>query len=213
MRLTLLLPILFLTACFADDRAEPVEVWEISDETKSYISFAEGSWWVYKNTQTGDTNRVKITHNKNTNTFFESWDNTSKRHYNVSYNKLFLVSYDTRGESVFIKSFPEGTDAAYIERSSSLGVKGEISFFQPLILGMNFIHNDSVSTILKEYKIREEINGKVFSNVLVFSCLRKFYTSDSITTDYHYAPNVGLIKRELVDSGYSWELIDYAVEQ
>lgn len=212
-KLYILVPILFLLSCYADDNAEPVEDRRMTDEDKSYMLFKEGSKWVYKNSLTDEQDFLTFSIYEDRTEVMSYYDPSTRESGDYIVNK-FIYFYNRPNKSgMRVYNFSQGHQGLqYIMATNyTWNNEGAIYIMSPT-LGAQVAYKDSFTTTVTDYKIAEVVNGQTYNDVVVIQTVVSG-TSDTNTIKYHYAPNVGLIKRELVDSGYSWELIDYDIAQ
>ena len=195
---------------------------KMNDELKSYLWSKPGSYWIYKNTKTGDLD----THIIN-GFYFDSI--LVKGIYPYSKHRTIYYDYLSKSfYSTFIKRFfyeytrtfnPQATDL-YIT-SNDLTREGNGSRNHPLVHPF-LIPKESNSGTGSSYAAyigmdsTLTIQGKTYQNVAKFdidkddiweeklNCIR----SNNI---YFWAKDVGLIKKQSMSCSYSWELIEYNI--
>ena len=175
---------------------------------KDHFYFDVGTYWVYEEENSGmiDSQWVsKSFTNEN-----EGWFNyTVESSISEYYQRFWTVILSDLYISGLV---PKEETSAYVKRSKSKagGFVGEsyISIFFPMIgdsVG-NFGGKLKIDTIHPKYT---NVNND-YDEVLKISEL-KTITENKQPTIHYYAKDVGLIKKELIDSNQVWNLIRYNI--
>jgi hypothetical protein len=193
---------------------------KMNEELKSYLWSKPGSYWIYKNTKTGDLDTHIIR-----SFYFDSI--LVKGIYPYSKHRTIYYDIMTRSfYSTFIKDYyyeytrtfnPQATDLYITSNKIYREGNGSINtpFVYPFVLGTGS-GNGSSNTTYIGMDSTLTIQGKTYQNVAKFdidkddiweeklNCIR----SNNI---YYWAKDVGLIKKKSISCNYSWELIEYNI--
>lgn len=185
-------------------------------EVKDYFYFNYGSWWVYVEENSGKRDSVYVTETSNdTGSVLFSTEVFS------SYDEHYL-NFWTTGVRPYVKN----NIAHKSERSTSVnrakwktgggGYVGESNcfLFYPVpglwtySYGGAYVSNN----ILKVEDVLPTITilDKIFYQVAIIS-EEHTIVEHSQPTNHYYSPNIGLIKKELIDSNQVWNLVDYHI--
>lgn len=190
-------------------------------EIKDYHYFQPGSWWVYKNMITGDLDTVVMARRKidtipvgNNIRKFSYEDITyTTTSITLKENYRHYRRYPMSAEPIDWKYF------YYISRSR-ISDKNGFEGIQDV-----FISPDDISYGYADIIFIENLDTlSLNSGILVYK-VKVFETDfegdgswDSYPAKYYWAKNIGLIKREKLDTDKitlleGWELIDYEITQ
>ena len=182
-------------------------------EVKDYFYFEVGSYWVYEEENTGMRDSVYVTEtNSDPETVIFSTRLFS------TYDEYFYRYYTT-GAGYDVDNIAKKSDiSTRVHRSK--GKPGEYIatdpcfLFYPTVGSWTYNYGGSkttedtliVANLFKEYNLKTF----VFSDVV---CMRKRYTAieNLQPTLHYYSPNIGLIRKELIDSNQIWNLVDYKI--
>lgn len=185
-------------------------------EAKDFFLFKQGTWWVYEE---------ENTHLRDSQYVYE-YNNTSGYDFDMRVHST-LEGYDYH----FWPDFAEAAPTACSENEPVSGIclwiyrsKGKSAdylgqsecFFISYNLGdylyspnQHFSNNKiTVTEIMSNYNV----NGQNHNNVVKINenCT---ITEGFQSTNHYFARNVGLIKKELIDSNQVWNLVNYHIEQ
>ena len=216
-----LLLVLTFMACEVDCRKRgncPAEYYRNDlGEAKDYLWAAKGSYWIYKNSKTGELDTQTCMSSK---TYWLNVRGSYKetQHITIDYEVLTRSIYSSYNNWVYYdKTTGHNPDAISFTDYKKLGreVSGEgvnIPFAFPFLIGKGG-SNGSSSTTCTNADTNMLVNGILYEHVVVFDinidpiwenklfCVRP-------NTRYFWAKNVGLIKKEMNRCGYSWDLIE-----
>jgi len=225
----LLLNVLAATYSCGPEPIEPIKKTELGflplGEVKDYVFFKPGTWWVYKNTRTGEYDSILVTYS-----LLDTIEQNSEwRHFT---NEVFDVESKslTNGYSysLYMRSLSaEGPDftwlcAPTLERGNPY--EGDIDpFYYPFDRLKN--KKGDYEAYCLTVKDTMTINYKMYKDVAIF------YIKSNGTEPlplkhkpekYYWAKNYGIIKKELFDSKFwgdtsiiyhSWQLINSNIIQ
>ena len=184
-------------------------------EVKDYFYFNYGSWWVYEEENSGKRDSVYV---------IETFSDTSSYYFNTKvhstyddYNYRFWTNSVTgdKYKNLVEKSI-RSTSVTRSKTGSEEGFVAEAHcfIFYPVVgkymysYGGAYLSNNvlKVENIFTDYSTPE----KIFESVIVVT---EEHTAieESQPTVHYYSPNVGLIKKELLDSNQIWNLVDYLI--
>ena len=195
---------------------------KMNEELKSYLWSKPGSYWIYKNTKTGDLDTHIINgfyfdsilvkgnqlHTKHITIYY---DYLSKSFYST-FIKRFFYEYSNY-KSPNAESFNNGRNGITREGNGSINYP----LYYPFVItsGPGTGNGSSYTTYIGMDSTLT-IQGKTYQNVAKFdidkddiweeklNCIR----SNNI---YYWAKDVGLIKKQSMSCSYSWELIEYNI--
>ena len=184
-------------------------------EVKDYFYFNYGSWWVYEEENSGkrDSVYVTFTGSDTSSVFFETWLYSTYDGYDYTF-----WTKGVRPEvknNIAKKSVKSTTVYCAKSKPGDYVGEGECFLFYPQpglwsysygggYIGYNNIVK--VDDILNEYTV---IDSKFYNVVKVSEEHTAF--EESQPTVHYYSPNIGLIKKELLDSHQVWNLVDYHI--
>ena len=226
LKLTLIILLLNVLAALYSCGPEPIEPMKKTElgflplgEVKDYVFFKPGTWWVYKNTRTGEYDSIIVTYS-----LLDTIEqNSSRWHFT---NEVFDVESKslTNGYqySMYMRSLgAEVIDFKWachpiIERNNPY--EGESrAFYYPFNLYEKFSGNEPNCLTVKDTMT---INSKVYKDVAVFFIKRDVIEPlplEGNAAKYYWARNYGLIRKDMYDSQYqgdtsilyhSWQLIN-----
>lgn len=189
-------------------------------ELKSYLWAREGSYWIYKNTQTGDLDTQTCTYFLYDSIKVRGTFNNTK--YKIlEYDKLIRTITSTFNQSTILdKTIDDSPDSKSFKNEVNImdrSVTGNIGYVKVLVHPFNTgIGSSTGSSITRFIGIDSIliIQGKTYYNVAKFDIDKDdiWYNFASYpNTIYYWAKDVGLIKRWNKSDNYSWELIDYNI--
>ncbi len=192
------------------------------NESANYIWADTGSWWIYKNTQTGELDTQTVTYFKFDSVIVKGTYDYSK-HITIEDDILEREIFSTYSQWLYSdkteRHHPNtlsGGASLSVILNRNVSSEGEIyPFFYPF--NVDYVTgNGSSSTYCRGVDSSIVVQGKTYFNVVRFeldkddiwerklNCIR----SNNI---YYWAKDVGLIKKQMKTCNYSWELIDYKI--
>ena len=186
-------------------------------EVKDYFYFNYGSWWVYEEENSGLRDSVYITETftDKSSVLFETW-------FYSTYDGYFYIYFTTgvrpevknnmakKSEKLTTVYRSKGKPGDYV-------AEGECFMFYPVpglwtySYGGGYIGFDNIleiEDVFADYMVIEENFQKVVKVTEEHTAIE-----ESQPTVHYYCPNVGLIKKELLDSNQVWNLVDYRIFQ
>jgi hypothetical protein len=214
--------LLFLQSCKDKDTQtaceKAPETCQYLSEAKDYFAFKEGSWWVYEEETTHERDSVYVT----------SFINNQSSHY---FKTEILSTRDSFYTRYFPADFYEGNGCSYPGpvNKRCLYVKSTKSKFQnhlgeTLILffknqlgdyqytgagGVNYCSNNKIiiSNILTTFNNGFNLFNKTYE--ITDDCS---HFENNQPVKYTFSKKVGLVKKTLVDSNETWNLVSYHIE-
>jgi hypothetical protein len=189
-------------------------------EAKKYFAFKVGTWWVYEEetTHERDSNYVTWSTNDLNGVYFKTLIQHTLDEYEVRY--FPKTAAEANGCS---NSEPISKTCMFVKRSKgkyqdNLGETDALFFRFTLnaykytgASGNNGQCNNNKITIQALFQSHSILTNQ-FQNVVKINddcCGHEF----NQVTNFYYAKNVGLIRKELLDSNQVWNLVDYHIEQ
>jgi hypothetical protein len=217
--ITLLLCTLILLGCKKD---EPIPCQETGNENcediqnvKHFFYFKVGSYWVYEEETSGDLDTVYVT---------EASENPS----NYDFDVRMYSSYQDFYYHFWPEYFPGDQDCPEagpickrclsVKRSKYrpgvIVYQANCFMFIPQVGQSEFNYNSSISN---NKVITDEIDDSFFNGTLQFERTVKMYEINTVMegyqpTNHYFSENVGLTRKELIDSNQVWNLVDYYIE-
>lgn len=223
--------LLLLIACESDCQKKgncPPEYYRFElGEAKNYLWAAKGSYWIYRNTKTGDLDTQTITYCK---TYWNNVKGTTKatRQRNVDYEVLSRGIYSSFNQWTYEDKthqvvpddiYFSGTYRVILDRL--VGGQGMIYPFDFPFRYNAAIGNGSTTTWCKNTDTSITISSKLYEHVKVFELDMDdiwYPNTHPLQTRYpkaryFWVANIGLISRINLSESYAWELIDYKILQ
>ncbi len=225
----LLLNVLAATYSCGHEPIEPIKKTELGflplGEVKDYVFFKPGTWWVYKNTRTGEYDSILVTYS-----LLDTIEQNSEwRHFT---NEVFDVESKslTNGYnySLYVRVLSaEGPDFKWLclptlERNNPY--EGEIDpFYYPFDLIKN--KNGDYEAYCLTVKDTMTINNKMYKDIAVFYIKRDVIEPlphEGNAAKFYWAKNYGLVRKDLFDSKFqgdtsilyhSWQIINSNIIQ
>lgn len=190
-------------------------------EAKNYLWADSGSYWIYKNSKTGELDTQTcvgaITY------WVHDYGSTKySKHITIDYEVLYRRLFSTFNKWEYIdKTNGFNPDAGTPQHNTivdrTVGGEGiNIPFSYPFVKGLGG-GTGSSSTTCTNIDTSIIVNGQTYDHVVVFDinideiweeklgCIRP-------NTKYYWVKNIGLIKKTMNRCNYSWDLIDYKIK-
>jgi hypothetical protein len=186
-------------------------------EVKDYFYFKMGSWWVYEEEHTGKRDSVYVTQTwtDTSSVLFETWLHSSYDGYDYTF-----WTTGVNGSLVTNNMTKKTSRATNVNRAKT--VSGDYVGEDPCFL---FYPTPGAWTYTYG-------GPTITNNVLKIEAVHANYTNYSIAfeevvhlseqhtaieekqpTHHFYAPHIGLIRKELIDSNQVWNLVSYHINQ
>ncbi len=197
--------------CAEDYRRMPL------GEAKNYLYALPGSYWIYKNTLTGDLDTQTCT-GFICDTIISKGEDLAK-YITIEYERIRKTSFssfnhleyydETRGYNA---SAPRDLETIFNRWSGGNNIQ---PFFHPFIINTN-TGNGASTTTCKGLDSALIIQGKLYKNVAIFNIdldgvVEINCKHPAIVTTYYWSKDVGLVKKTIKDCNYSWELIEHKI--
>ncbi len=212
------------TRCKKDKAFEPATYpnYTPTQPIKDYAIFKPGTFWVYQDSATGVLDSVWVYQYSQTTDTVQKPANTYNicpvylyRTFSSKYHSNNYVEFNTgfeilNGSNMILESV--------IDSASYIG--DYVKLHSPLVEGktMSYITDDDC-TFMKKYS-SYTFNSIVYNNVLKYHHSRDMssyyfinYQHHENKTQVYYAPNIGIIRKEIIDSNKVWNLIRYNIVQ
>lgn len=190
---------------------------------KPYAIFKTGTYWVYQDSATYKLDSVWVYHYSETVDTVYYKDNTYYvcpvllyQTFSSKYRSNNYVQFNTGGEFLYkLNTVIEGV-------VDSTGFVGDwIKCFNPFTIGSDrgFYTSFDISVILNyypTYNVLQQPYSSVYKYSHTKDCSSYYFISSqsySNKTNTYYAPNIGLIRKEIPDSNKVWNLIRYHINQ
>jgi len=211
--------------CKKDPPPEP-KVCEINGEIfdsekgiqqmKDYMYFEVGTWWVYEEETTGDLDTITVYYNhedidENNYHWFQCYTYSSYTTYNFKYE--YHESF-TGGCAVNSACRCQKVQRSKTQPGDFVGAHRD--FFFPTILGDNQpiggsdlnIYYSVITSIVSNYVV----GNLEFTNVVEYD-VGWCFSEGGQPANFWLAEHIGIVKKELVDDGEVWNLVDYHIVQ
>ncbi|MFT6502329.1 MAG: hypothetical protein ACJASQ_002455 [Crocinitomicaceae bacterium] len=217
--ITLLLCTLILLGCKKD---EPIPCQETRNENcediqnvKHFFYFKVGSWWVYEEETSGDLDTVYVT---------EASENPSNYDFDVRmYSSYQDFYYHFWPETASVDG-PCPSSGSICQRCLLV----QRSKYRPGVIVYQakcflFIPNEgdldfNYNTLVNNNKVSvDQIDSTFFNGTLQFERTVKMHEMNTVMegyqpTNHYFSENVGLTRKELIDSNQVWNLVDFYIE-
>ena len=195
------------------------------DGAKSYLWAKPGSYWIYKNTKTGDLDTQTVTNLAiipDTSIGFRGSKKKEKLVY-IIYERLFINIFSSFNNWVYVNSTNEYNANSKMDLNYSFVSWHSRVFSEGWVIPFVYSFYDgqgdgtgSSSTFFRQLIPSMPLQGKTYQNVAVFEVDRNEIEEPKMNclapkTKYYWAEHVGLIKKEFITCNYSWELIEYNI--
>ncbi|MES2556444.1 MAG: hypothetical protein V4604_09860 [Bacteroidota bacterium] len=182
--------------------------------SKEFFVFKVGSWWVYEEETTHERDSMYVTESYNNSNGYDFLVKikSSLTDYEYHYWPIYAGGNDNCSESSPVRG-----KCIYIKRSK--GKPGEFvgedyCFFVNFkvndgifISNVNFPNNTlMVQDILSDYTL-----GSLSFTQSVKMFEDHTFIESNNPTNHYFARNVGLVRKELLDSNQVWNLVDYYI--
>jgi hypothetical protein len=193
---------------------------KMNEELKSYLWSKPGSYWIYKNTKTGDLD-THIINGFYFDSILVKGIYPYSKHRTIYYDILtrsFYSTYIKRDFYEYTRTFnPQATDLYITSNKIYREGNGSINtpFVYPFVLGTGSDNGSSIT----EYIGMDgtlTIQGKTYNHVAKFDInldgvWSKTYPYTTTGSKYYWAKDVGLVKRTATHRDENWELIEYNI--
>ncbi len=193
--------------------------WDLG-EAKSYLWADTGSYWIYKNSKTGELDTQTCVGSKTYWVNVKGNTNYAK-HITIDYEVLNRRLYSTYNKWYYNdKTTDANPNVAVLENNiivdRTVGGQGiNIPFSYPFVKGLGG-NTGSSSTTCTNTDTSIIVNGKTYDHVVVFDVNMDEIWEEKLgcirpNTKYFWVKNIGLIKKTMNRCNYSWDLIDYKI--
>jgi hypothetical protein len=217
--ITLLLCTLILLGCKKD---EPSSCQETGNENcediqnvKNFFYFKVGSYWVYEEETSGDLDTVYVT---------EASENPSNYDFDVRVYSTYQDYYYHFWPEYFPGNNGCPDNGSICKRCLSVKrskykpgdfvAESKCFFFIPTLGAFDYNPNSINSNNIV---VIEQVLANYMINQLEFNRTVKIHEDNLLMQDYqetnhYFSENVGLTRKELIDSNQVWNLIDYYIQ-
>ncbi|MDI1233400.1 MAG: hypothetical protein PSX81_03865 [bacterium] len=196
--------------CAEDYRRMPL------GEAKDYLYALPGSYWIYKNSATGELDTQTCT-GFLLDTVIERGTLKNTKHITVEYERINRVIYSSFNKSEFYDETgfynPNAIRPLKTIMSRYLGARSNLVFFNPFVVGEKMASAASYTKCVSLDSILN-INTDKFYMVVSFDIDIDFIGAmgePPTSTIYYWGTNVGLIKKIDKIKNISWSLINYKI--
>lgn len=199
---------------------------KMNEELKSYLWSNLGSYWIYKNTKTGDLD-THIIRSFYFDSILVKGTELHTKHITIYYDYLSKSYYSTFDKKYFYdySNYNSPNAESFNNGRNLLTKEGNGSLIQPFYYPFEITNQPgagtgSTNTSFIEMNGTLSIQNKTYHHVAKFEIDRDnlWYPRDFTPIElkypraiYFWAKNVGLVKRETKKENYSWELIEYNI--
>jgi hypothetical protein len=185
-------------------------------EAKDYLYALPGSYWIYKNSSTGELD-TQTCQGFLLDTVIERGTLNNTKHITVEYERINRVIYSTFNKKEFEDETgfynPNAIRPLKTIMSRYLGARSNLVFFNPFMVNEKIASAASYTKCVSFDSIMN-INTNKFHMVVSFDIDIDFIASigePPTSSIYYWGKNVGLIKKFDRLKNISWELIDYQI--
>lgn len=185
-------------------------------EAKDFFLFKEGSWWVYEEETTHERDSQYVYQSSNTTGYYFF---TGIHSSLDEYNYRFWPIYADGAIETCSETEPVSGRCLYIKRD-----KGKIGDF--IGEGNYFVFNYSLENYFYSTNINFPNNKVTFESIsmqlsqgnVVWDKVVKTHElcelqENNQATNHYYKKNIGLVRKELMDSNQVWNLVNYHIVQ
>jgi len=198
--------------CAEDYRRMPL------GEAKNYLYSLPGSYWIYKNTVTGNLD-TQVCVGFSFDTVIRKGTRNDTKHITAEYESIRRSVKSSYNNCIYYEATGFYNPDAIRPLNTILDRIGSSSgsntvFLYPFDLGFSTSDGFSTSTC-KGIDISMVIQGKIYTNVgkidIDLDPVREKDCQKILITTYYWAKDVGVIKKVINNCNFSWELIDYNI--
>ncbi len=193
---------------------------KMNEELKSYLWSNLGSYWIYKNTKTGDLD-THIINGFYFDSILVKGIYPYSKHRTIYYDILtrsFYSTYIKRDFYEYTRTFnPQATDLYITSNKIYREGNGSINtpFVYPFVLGTGSDNGSSITEYIGMDSTLT-IQGKAYHHVAKFDInldgvWSKTYPYTTTGSIYYWAKDVGLVKKTATHRDENWELIEYNI--
>lgn len=174
----------------------------LKEDTRAYVDFLPGSYWIYENDSTGEIDSLWVSD------YDRDWYISDGSDRIVEAEYLSITRTRSRDFTTFRERFKGFSNDAIGEIWMSEGFG--MSLFWPFVASEE---TDKPVTFLGRFP-QLNINGHTFSNAIGFrNTVFQLIPSGNDTAEFYYAKNIGLVHWEILNTDTSWTLIGYFVKR
>jgi hypothetical protein len=194
--------------CCTCYKPDPVPYYPIPEESKQYIIFPKGSYWIYEESNSLNIDTVYLYRSE-----IEQFDGATDLGYNY---KLYTAGFKSTFTGDSTRGFggpflSDQTKWAYREFIiNSPLVQLILTFLHPLTVGETRRYAEDFALMYESHAEAMDINGVTYYSVMVFK--HNIMIQPNQAERIFYAKNVGVIRRELFN-GEVWQLKKYFVNK
>jgi hypothetical protein len=181
---------------------------------KNFFYFKVGSWWVYEEENSGVRDSVYVTSAVEDPSNY-NFDVEVYSTYQDYYYRFWPEYYSTNGcpESGLICRKCVNVKRSKYRPGDFVG-EGIAMLFIPIIGDTKFVYNTQFEN--NRIFVEDILDSMEFQSALSFNRTVKIhelntYMEKAQATDHYFSENVGLIRKELIDSNEVWNLVDYYI--
>jgi hypothetical protein len=213
--------VIFLSGCRKKDDPEIGSIYLLPQEVKDYSLFLPGTYWIYQDSTTGNEDSVYVINSSNGKDTFDlkpddpgdevveffQFDTKS------SFNNGEIFRYDCNTSFYQCVDSKQPKPCFYVDRANSTG--SGFCFLYDFYVGAwvysSYAGFYSKITIVNKWSILN-LNSINYNNVVELND-DKNITENSNRTNFFFAKNIGIVRKELLDSNRTWSLIRYKIVQ
>lgn len=184
---------------------------------KDFFAFKLGSWWVYEEETSHERDSLYVTESYNNSTGYDFLVKikSSLTDYEYRYwpffaggNNACSETSPVEGKCIYIKR-SKGKPGEYVGEDNCFFVNFKIGYWTYAYNNIYFENNRIiVDNIVEKYTL----------NYLSFNQTVKIHELSTVVegvqpTNHYFARNVGLIRKELLDSNEVWNLVNYHIQE
>ncbi|NVK64547.1 MAG: hypothetical protein HWE22_08160 [Flavobacteriales bacterium] len=183
---------------------------------KNFFAFKEGSWWVYEEETSGVRDSVYVTEYQNdpSNYNFDVRVYSSYQDYYYHYWPEFSSGAQSCNESGLLCE-----RCLSVKRSKykpgDFVAEGKCFFFIPKVGQFDYVYNTELPN--NRVTISSISDSFTYSNYTYQRTVEvnedNTYMEGIQPTNHYFSENVGLIRKELLDSNQVWNLVNYHIQE
>jgi hypothetical protein len=190
---------------------------EESQNIKHFFYFKVGSWWVYEEESSGVRDSVYVT---------EASENSNDYLFDIrvysTYQDYFYHFWPVNGQSFGSSCSDGGLSCGRCFKVRRSKYKpgdfiGEATcfIFQPLLGEKDYNpHNDAPENEISVFAVDDSLQlGNYTFGRTIKMFEQNTFMEGKQPTNHYFSENVGLVRKELLDSNQIWNLVDYYIEQ
>jgi hypothetical protein len=197
----------------------------IPNEMKAYVEFKPGTYWVYKDSISGQLDSVYVTYH---NTGFDT--TTGHIFYDWGVFEWLITEYKSSRTGYFYYTYVHTVHSGwypdqypfrhelFVEKTKPGDYVGESKILEYPILVGNSMPAASNYPLPNDYLTTIQFYNAFYQDTSIFNAVveveNNHYKPEGLSLTKHFhAKDIGVVRKEVIDSNLVWKLIRYSIVQ